>query len=69
MLERGIAATIGPVNEPYVQAFPLPELFFPLLAEGYLSLGETYLVTLPYLSWQIVLIGDPLYQPFKPQSP
>ncbi|WP_448871587.1 TIGR03790 family protein [Desulfobulbus propionicus] len=69
MLERGIAATIGPVNEPYVQAFPLPELFFPLLAEGYLSLGETYLVTLPYLSWQMVLIGDPLYQPFKPQSP
>lgn len=66
MLERGIAATIGPVNEPYVQAFPLPELFFPLLAEGYLSLGETYLVTLPFLSWQMVLIGDPLYQPFKP---
>lgn len=66
MLERGIAATIGPVNEPYVQAFPLPELFFPLLAEGYLSLGETYLITLPFLSWQMVLIGDPLYQPFKP---
>lgn len=66
MLERGIAATIGPVNEPYVQAFPLPELFFPILAEGYLSLGETYLVTLPFLSWQMVLIGDPLYQPFKP---
>ncbi len=66
MLERGIAATIGPVNEPYVQAFPLPELFFPLLTEGYLSLGETYLITLPFLSWQMVLIGDPLYQPFKP---
>lgn len=67
MLERGIAATIGPVYEPYVQAFPLPELFFPTLAEGYLSLGETYLVSLPFLSWQMVLIGDPLYQPFKPQ--
>lgn len=66
MLERGVAATIGPVNEPYVQAFPLPELFFPLLTEGYLSLGETYLITLPFLSWQMVLIGDPLYQPFKP---
>jgi uncharacterized protein (TIGR03790 family) len=66
MLERGVAATIGPVNEPFVQAFPLPELFFPLLTEGYLSLGETYLITLPFLSWQMVLIGDPLYQPFKP---
>ena len=67
MLERGVAATIGPVYEPYVQAFPLPELFLSKLAEGYLSLGETYLITLPFLSWQMVLIGDPLYQPFIPQ--
>jgi len=67
MLEKGVAATIGPVNEPYVQAFPLPELFFTSLTEGYLSLGESYLVSLPYLSWQMVLIGDPLYQPFKPR--
>ncbi|WP_321283918.1 TIGR03790 family protein [uncultured Vibrio sp.] len=66
MLERGITATVGPVYEPYVQAFPLPELFFSKLAEGYLNLGETYLVSLPFLSWQMVLIGDPLYQPFKP---
>nr|WP_320011955.1 TIGR03790 family protein [uncultured Desulfobulbus sp.] len=66
MLERGITATLGPVYEPYVQAFPLPDLFFSKLREGYLSLGETYLITLPFLSWQMVLIGDPLYQPFKP---
>lgn len=67
MLEDGVAATIGPVNEPYVQGFPLPELFFAHLAEGYLSLGESYLISLPYLSWQMVLIGDPLYQPFSPR--
>ena len=67
MLEEGVAATIGPVNEPYVQGFPLPELFFAHLSEGYLSLGESYLVSQPYLSWQMVLIGDPLYQPFSPR--
>ncbi len=66
MLEKGVAATIGPVYEPYVQGFPLPELFFGKLTEGYLSLGESYLVSLPYLSWNMVLIGDPLYQPFAP---
>lgn len=66
MLEKGVAATIGPVYEPYVQGFPLPELFFGRLIEGYLSLGEAYLVSLPYLSWHMVLIGDPLYQPFAP---
>ena len=64
-----MVATIGPVYEPYVQGFPLPDIFFGLLVEGYMSLGECYLVSLPYLSWQMVLIGDPLYQPFKPPSP
>lgn len=67
MLEKGVAATVGPVYEPYVQGFPLPELFFSQLVEGYMSLGESYLVSLPYLSWQTILIGDPLYQPFAPK--
>ncbi|MBU2480344.1 MAG: TIGR03790 family protein, partial [Proteobacteria bacterium] len=62
MLDNGIAATIGPVGEPYVQAFPVPALFFSFLAEGYLTLAESYLVSLPYLSWKMVLVGDPLYR-------
>jgi len=65
MLEKGVAATIGPVGEPYVQAFPIPEVFFGLLIDGYLSLAECYQVSLPFLSWKMVLIGDPLYRPFK----
>lgn len=65
MLEKGVAATIGPVGEPYVQGFPVPEIFFGLLIDGYLSLAECYLKSLPYLSWKMVLIGDPLYKPFK----
>lgn len=66
ILEKGAAATIGPVFEPYVQGFPLPEIFFVHLLEGYMSLGESFLVSVPYLSWQMVLIGDPMYQPFSP---
>ena len=31
---------------------------------GKLSLAECYLLSLPYLSWKMVLIGDPLYRPF-----
>ena len=65
MLEKGIAATLGPVDEPYVQAFPVPEIFFGFLADGYFSLAECYLVSIPYLSWKMVLIGDPLYRPFR----
>jgi len=66
MLSKGVAATIGPVYEPYVQGFPLPELFFAALTEGYMDLGESYLIALPYISWQMVLVGDPLYRPFDP---
>lgn len=68
MLEKGIAATVGPVGEPYVQAFPVPEIFFGFLADGNLTLAECYIVSLPYLSWKMVLIGDPLYRPFKNQK-
>nr|WP_320193803.1 TIGR03790 family protein [uncultured Desulfobacter sp.] len=62
MLDKGIAATIGPVGEPYVQSFPLPEIFFDFLSQGKLTLAESYLVSLPYLSWKQVLVGDPLYR-------
>ncbi|MFC1820066.1 TIGR03790 family protein, partial [Thermodesulfobacteriota bacterium] len=64
MLEKGVAATIGPVNEPYVQAFPIPELFFRFLLDGYWTLAECYALSQPFWSWQMVLIGDPLYRPF-----
>jgi uncharacterized protein (TIGR03790 family) len=65
MLEDGVAATIGPVAEPYVQGFPLPEIFFGFLLDGYYTLVESYFLSLPYLSWQMILIGDPLYRPFR----
>ncbi|MGA9756678.1 MAG: TIGR03790 family protein [Desulfobaccales bacterium] len=40
MLEEGVAATLGPVAEPYLHSFPLPDQFFPLLMTGKLSLLE-----------------------------
>ncbi len=65
MLEEGVAATIGPVGEPYVQAFPIPEIFFGLLLEGRWTLAECYALSVPFWSWQMVLVGDPLYRPFQ----
>ncbi len=65
MLEEGVAATIGPIEEPYVQAFPIPSIFFSYLVQGHLTLSECYLLSIPYFSWKMVLIGDPLYRPFK----
>ena len=65
MLEKGVAATLGPVAEPYVQTFPIPDLFFGLLLDGRLTLAECYALSNPFWSWQMVLIGDPLYRPFR----
>ena len=65
LLEEGVAATLGPVAEPYLFSFPLPDQFFPLLMTGKLTLLEVYFLTVPQVSWMQILIGDPLYQPFK----
>jgi uncharacterized protein (TIGR03790 family) len=69
MLEEGVAATLGPVTEPYLNSFPLPDQFFPLLMTGKLTLLEVYFLTVPQVSWMQILIGDPLYCPFKKNPP
>jgi uncharacterized protein (TIGR03790 family) len=65
MIEEGVSATLGPVEEPFLSSFPLPDTFFPLLMTGKLTLLEVYFRSTPFLSWRQVLIGDPLYTPFK----
>ncbi len=64
MLENGITATLGPVEEPFLDSFPLPSEFFGLLMTGKYNLAEVYYRTNRYTSWRIILIGDPLYKPF-----
>lgn len=67
MLMDGITATLGAVREPYLHTFPLPDEFFSELFEGK-SLVEAYYSTKPFNSWQLVLVGDPLYTPFEKKS-
>lgn len=64
LLADGITATLGPVAEPYLHAFPKPREFFGQLYEGK-CLVEAYYHTKPFNSWQLLLVGDPLYRPFK----
>lgn len=64
MLVDGIAATLGAVSEPYLHSFPEPDDFFAELLGGY-CLVEAYYRTKPFNSWQLILIGDPLYNPFS----
>jgi len=64
MLMDGITATLGSVAEPYLHSFPNPRTFFSGLLSGQ-CLVEAYYRAKPFNSWQLVLIGEPLYRPFK----
>ena len=65
MLEDGVAATLGPTTNPIISAFPPPDEFFALLLSGKYTLAESYYRSLPFTSWTMVLVGDPLYKPFQ----
>jgi uncharacterized protein (TIGR03790 family) len=64
-LERGITATLGSVGEPYLDTFPEPLEFTALLMTGQYSLVESYYLTSRWVSWRMLLVGDPLYNPWK----
>lgn len=63
LMRRGAAVTIGPAFEPYLSAFPKAEIFVEGLLMGR-SVVESYWLSLPHVSWAMVILGDPLYQPF-----
>ena len=65
LLEKGAVATLGPVAEPYTIGFPKPAEFFGFLVSGRYTLVECYWKTQLFTSWMTVLVGDPLYNPYK----
>ena len=65
MIRNGVAATLGAVGEPLLTQFPNPEELFPLLLTGQYTIAECYWRTIPAASWQMTLIADPLYNPFR----
>jgi uncharacterized protein (TIGR03790 family) len=65
MIRRGVCATIGAVDEPYLPTLPQVEAMYPLLMTGRMTVAEAYWRTMPTVSWRVTLIADPLYTPFK----
>ncbi len=63
LVARGVTATVGNVYEPYLEFLHRPELLFEALARGENLVDAAY-YALPCLSWQSIVIGDPLYRPF-----
>ncbi len=63
LVARGVAATVGNVFEPNLEFTHRPDLLVAALLDG-AAWGEAAYYALPVLSWQSVVIGDPLYRPF-----
>ncbi|MCP5534720.1 MAG: TIGR03790 family protein [Akkermansiaceae bacterium] len=63
LLAKGAAATVGNVYEPYLQLTHHFDVLHDRLVKGY-SLVEAAYMAIPALSWQNVVLGDPLYRPF-----
>lgn len=64
LLSRGAACSLGAVGEPFLGQTPrLDRLAGALLAGR--TFGESAYAALPSLSWQIAVVGDPLYTPFR----
>ena len=63
ILAKGAAATIGNVYEPYLHLTHHLDIFHDRLIKGF-SLVEAAYMAAPTLSWQNVVLGDPLYRPF-----
>jgi uncharacterized protein (TIGR03790 family) len=64
LIREGVTGVSGHVAEPYLDATVRPQILFPAYASGF-NLAESYYLAIPYLSWQNLVIGDPLCAPFK----
>jgi uncharacterized protein (TIGR03790 family) len=63
LIREGVTGAAGQVSEPYLQSAVRPDILFPAYLAGF-NLVEAFYLAIPHLSWQTVVIGDPLCAPF-----
>lgn len=69
LLTRGATATMGCTDEPYLDGTPDIQAFLGRWTFLGFSFGEAAYASQKALSWQITVIGDPLYRPFARKAP
>jgi uncharacterized protein (TIGR03790 family) len=65
LIHEGATGASGNVYEPFLTGCARPEYLLPAYYQGR-NLAESYYLSLPYLSWQGVVLGDPLCSLGKP---
>lgn len=58
-LAEGATGASGHVAEPYLAMAPRPDFLFPAYLAGR-NLAESFWLSIPVLSWQNIVLGDPL---------
>jgi uncharacterized protein (TIGR03790 family) len=66
LIREGATGVAGQVAEPYLGATIRPQILFPAYVSGF-NLAESFYLSIPMLSWQTVVVGDPLCRPVKPE--
>lgn len=66
-IHEGVTGIAGNAYEPYLQACARPNILFASYVRGH-NLAESFYAALPYLSWQGIVVGDPLVAPFEGPS-
>jgi uncharacterized protein (TIGR03790 family) len=59
LIRQGVTGVSAQVAEPFFDATIRPEILFPAYLSGF-TLAEAYYLAMPFLSWQTVVVGDPL---------
>jgi len=67
-VRAGLTGVSANVAEPYLDATIRPQILFPAYLAGF-NLAESFYLAMPFLSWQTIVLGDPLCAPFaKPRA-
>jgi uncharacterized protein (TIGR03790 family) len=63
LIRDGVTGVTGYVAQPFLSGTVRPQILFPAYVAGF-NLIEAFYLAMPYLSWQTIVIGDPLCAPF-----
>jgi hypothetical protein len=64
LIREGATGVAGQVSEPYLESAVRPDVLFPAYLGGF-NLIESFYLAIPHLSWQTIVVGDPLCAPFQ----
>lgn len=64
LIRAGVTGAAGQIDEPFLLGAVRPDVLFPAYLAGR-TLGEAFYRATPNLSWQTVIVGDPLCSPFR----